>query len=144
MLANFEQEWRTTLNDIRDEQLSFAQDLKILLLPLVDDDDLGDDDLQVLLADPTSPRWTEKDIDHALQIRLGQGESHTRFVEISKDLQLLIQKLLALVGVDKVWFQAQGRDPIVGCIVQGLLDATERSHRSHLSKSWPPQLSRTS
>ncbi|KAK3073075.1 hypothetical protein LTR53_005652 [Teratosphaeriaceae sp. CCFEE 6253] len=106
-LANFEREYRKLLNDIKDEYLIYTLNLKVLLLPLVDGDGLDEDDIQLLLEDPSHERWRSNDMNLALRGRL--GIAHTRFLEIGKDLQGLIWELLTVLGIDKPRLQARLR-----------------------------------
>ncbi|KAK4544168.1 hypothetical protein LTR36_004378 [Oleoguttula mirabilis] len=103
-------EWRKSLNNIKDEQLSFTLTLKTLLLPLVEDEDLDETDLETLLADPRCERWKEADIDEALQSRL--GSAHVRFFEIVSELQSLIWQLLTIVGIDRPRLRARVGAPL--------------------------------
>ncbi|KAK5119803.1 hypothetical protein LTR85_007129 [Meristemomyces frigidus] len=107
LMRNFESEWRKSLNDIKDEQVFFTLNLKVLLLPLVEDDALDETDLETLLADPESVTWRDIDVDAALGERL--GSSHARFLEIALELQRLIWQLLTVIGIDKPRLQAKLR-----------------------------------
>lgn len=111
LLRNFEAEWRKTLNDIKDEQLSFTLTLKVLVLPLVEDEELDETDLETLLADPTCAKWKEDDVDKAMHHRL--GSSHGRFMEIALELQALIWQLLTVIGIDKPRLKARLGGPDV-------------------------------
>ncbi|KAK5682956.1 hypothetical protein LTS10_004484 [Elasticomyces elasticus] len=106
-LANFEQEYRKTLNDVKDEYLLYVLNLKVLLLPLVNGNELGEDDLTLLLTDATHEKWKSDDVEVALRERL--DVAHGRFLEIAKDLQHLVWELLTVLGIDKPRLQARLR-----------------------------------
>ncbi|KAK4932548.1 hypothetical protein LTR49_000972 [Elasticomyces elasticus] len=106
-LANFEQEYRKTLNDVKDEYLLYVLNLKVLLLPLVNGNELGEDDLTLLLTDATHEKWKNDDVEVALRERL--DVAHGRFLEIAKDLQHLVWELLTVLGIDKPRLQARLR-----------------------------------
>jgi len=107
LLRNFETEWRKTLNDIKDEQVIFILNLKVLLLPLVDDDALDETDLEALLADQHSNKWNDTDLEKAFKERL--GDAYVRFLEIAAELQHHIWQLLTVIGIDKPRLQARLR-----------------------------------
>ncbi|KAK3639182.1 hypothetical protein LTR56_008773 [Elasticomyces elasticus] len=106
-LANFEQEYRKTLNDVKDEYLLYVLNLKVLFLPLVNGNELGEDDLTLLLTDATHEKWKSDDVEVALRERL--DVAHGRFLEIAKDLQHLVWELLTVLGIDKPRLQARLR-----------------------------------
>jgi hypothetical protein len=103
LLANFEDEWRKTLNDIKDEYLIYTLNLKLLFLPLVDVDQLDEQDVEDVLADPGSASW--KAGDEALRERLGSAFS--RFLENAQELQQLLKELLTVIGIDNARLQTK-------------------------------------
>lgn len=105
LLANFQAEWRNTLDDIKDEQILLRLTLHALVIPMVNEGELDDEDLEMLLADPSHERWTSTDMVEALQQRL--GKTYARFMEIVVDLQEATTKLLNVLGVDKPKLRAK-------------------------------------
>jgi hypothetical protein len=99
LLANFQEEWHSTLNDIKDEQTLLRLTLHILVMPMVVEGELEDHELEALLAEAACDRWASTDLADALQQRLGRA--YKRFMEIANELQQLVAKLLTALGVDK-------------------------------------------
>ncbi|KAK5741773.1 hypothetical protein LTR17_003764 [Elasticomyces elasticus] len=107
LMNNFEQDWGKTLDDIKDEYLDYQLNLKILLLPLVCDEKLDEDQLDLLLSDSSHRDWKNEDLTRALSAR--SDIAHVRFMETMQSLQQLVWKLLILLGVDKPRTQARLR-----------------------------------
>lgn len=112
--ANIKEEYRKTMGEVKDNQLAFRYNLKLLLVPLVNDEILANDDLESLLADPGGPatKWKDHDVDAALAARL--AETYERYLEIIDDIQTAMAKLLKVLGHDKPKFQAKLQEAKVG------------------------------
>lgn len=91
-LIKFKAEYSKTWGEVEDEELMYRLQLKRLLKPLVRDDVLADDNLEVLLLDPTADLWKEPDLDNAVRARL--GESYERYFANVEDIQMLAWEIL--------------------------------------------------
>lgn len=91
-LIKFNAEYSKTWGEVEDEELMYRLQLKRLLKPLVRDDVLADDDLEVLLLDPSADSWKEPDLDNALRERL--GESYERYFANVDAIQVLAWEIL--------------------------------------------------
>lgn len=124
LLTSFQEGYLKNLNDVKDEELLFRLNVEVLLLPLSDDETIGQDDLERLLADIGGPGWEEDDLQDALRRRL--GSIFDRYMEIMQNMQATLWKLLDAMGVNKRRFQARLNKPAVSYTQIGVVIHTNR------------------
>ncbi|CAK3840583.1 Hypothetical predicted protein [Lecanosticta acicola] len=105
LIRNWEVENQKILNDVKDEQLTFRQNLVILLWPLLSHEVVIESDLEALLADPGGPSWREADVEHALEERL--SAAFERYFSIMQELQSSLAKILQSLNFERPKFQAK-------------------------------------
>ena len=91
-LVKFNAEYSETRGEVEDEELMYRLQLKRLLKPLVRDDVLTNDNLEMLLLYPGADSWKEPDLDDALRARL--SESYDRYYANVEDIQTLAWEIL--------------------------------------------------
>lgn len=118
LLVHFERKHMKALNDVKDERLLFRLHLRKLLLPLVKDGVLEEHDIEQLMLDKELSRWRQHDLELALKQRL--GEAHERYLEILKDVQNTLHRLLCTLGFALSPFQEK-----LDALQVGMRDNTE-------------------
>ena len=91
MLQNwwqFEREYQKSLMDINHQQLIFRQNLEECLLPLVADDD----QVELLLADPTGPGWSVPEPKEKLEKRLSKP-AYEQYKETVAAMKVVMNEL---------------------------------------------------
>ncbi|CAJ0555332.1 Ff.00g053970.m01.CDS01 [Fusarium sp. VM40] len=91
----FKSEHKKYRDELKFNQLMFNANLRRLLLPLV----VSDDKIEVLLADPGGPEWSQRELDNHLQRRL--KHSYTLFLDYMINIKEIIVDLnrqLTIVG----------------------------------------------
>jgi hypothetical protein len=92
-------EYQKCSSELKYHRLAFGRNLKLLLLPLVEDDG----QIRQLLADPGGEGWKEPHVAKHLEGRL--HDSYEIYLEIVSEMQRTMEKLNDELSVDKKGFQ---------------------------------------
>ncbi|KAI0903976.1 hypothetical protein F4823DRAFT_568174 [Ustulina deusta] len=101
-------EYQRSSYDLEFHRLSFEENLKQLLFPLVSDDG----QLQDLIEKPGGPVWNDPALQRALENRL--QKSYRVYMEILDEMQQTMQELNKELSVDNAQLQSHIREEKVG------------------------------
>lgn len=101
-------EYQRSNYDLEFHRLSFEENLKQLLFPLVGDDG----QLQDLIEKPGGPVWNDPALQRALENRL--QKSYRVYMEILDEMQQTMQELNKELSVDNAQLQSYIREEKVG------------------------------
>ncbi|KAK6851946.1 hypothetical protein PG995_012071 [Apiospora arundinis] len=94
-------EYQRSAEELAYHRLSFESNLKLLLLPVVDDDDLLED----MMSEPGGPAWKNAAIQKALEKRL--QKSYTLYLAILADMERVMKDLSKELATENEHVQAK-------------------------------------
>jgi hypothetical protein len=121
---------RRDLGKIKDCQLLFKLNLKVLLLPLLQDVVIDKVEYELLLLHPGGPAWKNKHVELALKERL--CECHDRYFEILQEMKDTMTELCESTKVDDIQFQQRLKTKK---FAKGTMDDAQQAREEFLQKA---------